>query len=412
MRSSRRRVSLALLTLVVGCGAPAEETGTSAQFAMVCGRGPTVEGIDVSEYQRTVDWAMVRASGRRYAIARVAHLPRIDPTFARNWAGIRAAGMIRGAYLYFDPNADAAMQADIVVNAVGRLRPGDLPVTLDVEKPQPGLPAPDVYAARIRTFVQRVTAGTGRAPMIYTGAYYWPSYVRTREFNTLPLWHAQYTSARCPTIADAWSDWSFWQYSSTGRVPGITGNVDLDRFNGTFEELQRLAGIGTAMDASVPRDATIDAPRADIPRPDAARMDAPIDVQRNDIGADTPRADAPRDAPDAAVDAPRPTDVSAPDVVTEDAPAEDVPAQDAVVEDVPEAVEPAAETGGCGCRTSASRARGTWVIALLGLSLARRRRAQARRASRASQRAISDSTSARAASSEDCSVAASVPPRA
>lgn len=248
MSSTRRSASLASLALIASCSAPSVERGNTGR-ALVCGRGPTVEGIDVSEYQREVDWAQVRASGRRYAIARVAHLPRIDATFARNWEGIRAAGMIRGAYLYFDPSADAAMQADIVVRAVGRLGPGDLPVILDVEKPPPGLPPADAYAARIRVFVARVTEGTGRAPLIYTGARYWPAHVRTREFNALPLWHAQYTTARCPTIADAWSDWTFWQYSSTGRVPGISGDVDLDRFNGTFEELQRLAGEATSADA-------------------------------------------------------------------------------------------------------------------------------------------------------------------
>ena len=50
------------------------------------------------------------------------------------------------------------------------------------------------------------------------------------------LWIAHWTTASAPTVpADAWggNGWSFWQYTSSGSVPGITGRVDLDRFNGT-----------------------------------------------------------------------------------------------------------------------------------------------------------------------------------
>ena len=401
MSPSRRRIAFAVAALVASVGgcSDGDRTERATQFAMVCGRGPTVEGIDVSEYQRTVDWAMVRASGRRYAIARVAHLPRVDPTFPRNWAGMRAAGLIRGAYLYFDPSVDAAMQADLVVNAVGRLGPGDLPVTLDVEKPQPGLPAPDVYAARIRVFVERVTAGTGRPPMIYTGAYYWPNYVRTRDFNALPLWHAQYTStARCPTIADAWSDWSFWQYSSTGRVPGIAGNVDLDRFNGTLSALEALAGIAAPMDAATPRDATVDA-RADAPRADVlSRFDVAADVRPMDGGEDAPGRDAAADVVRDDADATAMNDAA-------EAPTQDagpLGAADAATDEAP-------ADGGCGCRTrGASRRPVAWSLVVL---LAAWRCRQLRRASRASQRASSASTAARAVSSEAMSPATSPPPR-
>ena len=38
----------------------------------------------------------------------------------------------------------------------------------------------------------------------------------------------------------AWSDWTFWQDSSTGMVPGISGNVDLDQFNGTLDDLHKF----------------------------------------------------------------------------------------------------------------------------------------------------------------------------
>lgn len=259
MSRSHRRGALALL-LTLGCSGRTPRS-PPPRFAIVCGRGPTVEGVDVSEYQGEVDWSAVRASGRRFAIARIAHAPRVDARFETNWRGIRAAGMIRGAYLYFSPAHDVAAQADSIARAVGRLGPGDLPVALDIEKPPPGLPSPADYAARIAELVARVTQSTGRAPMIYTGAYYWRLRVRSDAFKSLPLWHPQYAPVRCPSIAPPWSAWALWQYSSTGRVPGVRGDVDLDRFNGDLAALERLAG-GPA-------------PIADAGAPDAISPDAP-----------------------------------------------------------------------------------------------------------------------------------------
>jgi len=196
---------------------------------VVCGHGPIVEGIDVSYYQGTIDWGAVAGAGIRFAIVRVSDGTGFDdPQFAANWSGARAAGLYRGVYQFFRPRQDPVAQADIVVAAVGRLGPGDLPAVCDVEAPMPGV-SPAEYARVLRLWVYRVTAGTGRPPIIYTGRYYWDPYVASSAFNTLPLWHAQYTGAACPNINDRWSDWAMWQYTSVGRVAGITGNVDRDR---------------------------------------------------------------------------------------------------------------------------------------------------------------------------------------
>lgn len=259
----RRTLGPAVLLAALGaCGGPAGEVDRTVEETVVCGRGPTVEGVDVSQWQSTVDWPMVRAAGKRFAIARILHWPTRDTQFDRNWREIRANGLIRGAYVYFDPRIDVATQADVVVRAVGRLGQGDLPVTMDIEQPPPGLPSPTGYAAMVRDLADRIEAGTGQRPMIYTGRYYWPTHVRTTEFRDHPLWHAQYTTTQpCASIADAWRDWAFWQYSSTGRVSGIRGNVDLDRYNGTYAELQRLAGFPAPFDGGTLLDAAVRDPR-------------------------------------------------------------------------------------------------------------------------------------------------------
>lgn len=368
---ARHLLPLSALLSTAACGGPTERIDRAVGEAVVCGRGPTVEGIDVSQYQATVNWPMVRAAGKRFAIARILHWPVRDTQFERNWREIRANGLIRGAYIYFDPRFEVAAQADVVVRAVGRLGEGDLPVTLDIEQPNPGLPTPARSVEVIRDLAARVEAGTGRAPMIYTGRYYWPNYVRSTEFRDLPLWHAQYTTTQpCPYIADAWRDWAFWQYSSTGRVSGITGNVDLDRFNGSYAELQRLAGFG-AMDAGTPRDAAVarDVPTIrDVPTPrdatstdgGSSRLDvAPADVHVAADVAEVPQADAP--SPDVSPE----TDVvlSAPDVSTPDVP-----------EETDVGVEAPAPPAGCACRAGAIDHRSPVALALAALFFTLRRR--------------------------------------
>ncbi|MGE0792176.1 MAG: glycoside hydrolase family 25 protein [Sandaracinaceae bacterium] len=268
-------VALALASCVSPVPYPDDgDVGFAEDELVVCGRGPTVEGIDVSYYQNQPNWAAVAGAGIKFAIVRIGDGTFRDPEFARNWSETRANGIIRGAYQFFRPGTDPIVQADIVVSAVGRLGPGDLPVTIDVEAPSPGV-SPAVYTQRIHQWVDRVTAGTGKAPIIYTGRYYWDPYVASSDFASSPLWHAQYTTASCPNINDRWNDWAFWQYTSTGRVAGISGNVDRNRWNGTLAELQAFANSNSPprgfLDA-----ATCSEIRGWAQDPDAA--DAPIDV--------------------------------------------------------------------------------------------------------------------------------------
>lgn len=198
--------------------------------------GPnTVPGIDVSYWQGTVNWSQVAGAGYKFAIARISHgTQTIDHTFPTNWAGIKNAGMIRGAYQYFAPTQSVDAQAQIVINAVGQLQDGDLPAVLDLETGNPTV-------AQIQRWMDLVTAGTGKVPIIYTGSYFWQDHVGSSAFASYPLWTAHYTT-ECPLIPDNWAGWRFWQYTDSGSVPGISGNVDLDRFNGTLAELQEFAG--------------------------------------------------------------------------------------------------------------------------------------------------------------------------
>ena len=225
--------------------------GIRSLTARVCADGETTAGVDVSYYQGNVDWARVRASGVAFAYVRVSDGEAFkDPKFARNWSGTQAAGVIRGAYQFFRPAQDAAAQADILIHAIGAYTPGDLPPVLDVEATG-GLSAKTI-ATRIKTWSDRVTAALGVQPIIYTGKYFWRDQVGgSKAFDAAPLWIAQYTS-KCPDLPSPWTRWAIWQSSAKGRVDGISGNVDLDKFNGSLAQLQAFAAGSSPMPSAQP----------------------------------------------------------------------------------------------------------------------------------------------------------------
>jgi lysozyme len=231
--------------LAAGCG-PADESDENVGEAWleseVCGDGPTLPGVDVSYYQDVVDWNAMAADGIVFAVARISHGTSFDdPQFANNWQGMKDAGIVRAAYQYFDPADDIAAEAQKVIDAVGWLAPGDLPPVIDVE--QTSGVGPAGIAAAVGTWLDLVEAGTGRKPIIYTGRYFWQDNVGSDAYADYPLWHAQYTTAPCPNIADQWSDWAIWQYTSSGNVGGITP-IDRNRFNGDEVALHDLAADG------------------------------------------------------------------------------------------------------------------------------------------------------------------------
>lgn len=234
---------LAAVALLASCAA--EEPFTNADqiesAATVCGSGPTVKGVDVSYYQGNIDWAAAKNDGVEFAFVRISDgLGTIDNKFEQNWAGTKAAGILRGAYQFFRPNQDAIAQADLFLDKLGTMEANDLPPVIDVEAA--GGLGPAAIAAQVGIWIDRVKAATGMTPIIYTGFYFWRDSVGAAEFPGSPLWHAQYTSAECPNIPPPWTDWALWQFTASGRVDGIAGDVDTNRFNGTREQLLALTG--------------------------------------------------------------------------------------------------------------------------------------------------------------------------
>jgi len=216
------------------------------QCAVSCADGPTLDGIDVSYWQGNINWDSVAQTNMAFAFIRTGDGYFEDPQFERNWSEARRVGLLRGAYHYFRPNKDIDEQADIMISKLGTLQAGDLPPVIDLEdESMYGSYSRATVIAKIHQFMDRVEAGTGRRVMIYTGYYWWNDIIGNDggAFADNPLWIAQY-GPTCPKIPDNWPRWTFFQTASTGRVSGISGNVDLDLFNGTMADLESLAEGG------------------------------------------------------------------------------------------------------------------------------------------------------------------------
>lgn len=197
-----------------------------------CADGPTVPGIDVSYHQDRIDWKKVQRAGIRFAFVRVSDgLTVDDPEFARNWDGARAQHIARGAYQFFRPEEDALAQADKLIAAIARDK-GELPPVIDVEVT--GGLAPAKLARQVSLWIDRVRSRLDVEPIIYTSPDFWRDEVGGADLSAQPLWVAHYTRD-CPRVPAPWTRWTFWQYSKSGRVPGIKGNVDLNVYQGELE---------------------------------------------------------------------------------------------------------------------------------------------------------------------------------
>jgi len=244
--------------------------------AATCADGTTTFGIDVSKWQADIDWADVKADGVKYAFIRVSHgVNTIDAFFDDNWEGAGAQGILRGAYQFFEPGQNAMTQADILLDRMGPLQPGDLPPVIDVES-HGNLPAAEVAAA-VKTWVDHVEAELGVKPIVYTGRYFWQDYVKSPAFADYPLWIAHYTSG-CPNLPLQWADWTFHQYSDKGSVDGVDGPCDVNKFNGDVNALLDFAvgggcGDGTCSGSEDSDSCQADCPPCGVIGPDGATID-------------------------------------------------------------------------------------------------------------------------------------------
>jgi GH25 family lysozyme M1 (1,4-beta-N-acetylmuramidase) len=258
LRPSPRLVSvLALLPMLTASAVTATSTfAATAPTAF----GPeavvtAVDGPDVSSYQHSggvaINWPSVRKSGREFAIVKTTEgMSYVNPWFGRDYAGIKAAAMVRGSYHFARPGrpigSSASAQAKYYVSRLGSVTTTKtLPPALDLETTG-GLSRAELVVWA-QDFLLDVRALTGRTPMIYSYPYFWQhSLGDPAALARYPLWMATYEGAVDPSAA-------LWQYTASAAVSGIRGGVDMSRVTvGTEWPALSDGSMPTAWPATVP----------------------------------------------------------------------------------------------------------------------------------------------------------------
>ena len=186
------------------------------------------KGIDVSAWQKEIDWDKVKASGVQFAIIRCGYgsdiVSQDDKYFQRNIAECERIGMPYGIYLY--SYADSVEKAKSEAEHTLRLIKGhapSYPIYYDLEDANStGKCSKSLILEMAKTYIG-ILESNGYCAGIYANKYWNTTYLTDELYNTKPRWIAQYY-AECTYNGD----YGIWQYSSSGKVDGINGNVDMN----------------------------------------------------------------------------------------------------------------------------------------------------------------------------------------
>lgn len=215
---------------------------TEADFALdeatgriTCLSREALTGIDVSSHQGDIDWAAVAGDGISFAMLRIGNRGysqgglQADSSFETNLAGARDNGLLVGCYFFSQAVSveEAQEEADFVLSLLAD-RPMDLPVVFDWEHIEGqeearsnNVDSETVTACAI-AFCDRI-AQAGYQTAIYRNGMLGYLHYDVSQLEAYDAWYAEY--AAWPSYAYAFN---LWQYSDTGTVAGISGNVDLD----------------------------------------------------------------------------------------------------------------------------------------------------------------------------------------
>ena len=189
-------------------------------------------GIDVSKHNGNIDWEAVKNSGVSYVIIRCGYRGYStgvlveDPKFRSNIKGAKAAGLKVGAYFFSQAvnEVEAVEEASMAIDLVKGYGL-NYPLFLDVEGSggrADGI-SRETRTAVCKTFCQTVQ-NSGIQAGVYANKTWFTEKISTASLTSYKLWLAQYASA--PTYTATRYD--LWQYSSKGKVSGISGNVDMN----------------------------------------------------------------------------------------------------------------------------------------------------------------------------------------
>lgn len=209
-----------------------------------------VTGIDISHHNGTINWNLVNKRQVEFVFCKATQGKAYkDELLQTNMSELARLDFTRGAYHFFSfMGVTAKEQADnfLSCNIDFKLK-GVLPPVIDVE--WQATQAINNYiiqnrkacAQKIQDWLDQVEKATKRKPIIYTAKGFWNDILgNPAGFEQYPLWVASYRTDK-PTMPGNWTAYQLWQYTEKGQVEGIAGNIDKNIFNGSRQQLKKLA---------------------------------------------------------------------------------------------------------------------------------------------------------------------------
>lgn len=196
-----------------------EETG------IVTRQGFT-NGIDVSHNNGPVNWQQVASSGVQFAFIKASEgITLQDPQFSKNVSGAKGAGLRAYAYHFYIPGDDAAAQAQNFLNQINGSGVTAIAVDLESEGGDYILRGSDSDTPNLQNFLDLIAAA-GLPIFIYATDGFIQDNYPSAGLSSFQRWNAHYSDTQPETA------WVVWQYSPSGQVPGVSGDVDLNYWNG------------------------------------------------------------------------------------------------------------------------------------------------------------------------------------
>ena len=231
MGLAKRMEAIQVMIVPAGAKAPGSTSNTSISYSK--------HGIDVSKWQGAINWTSVRNSGIQFAMVRVSYGTTLDGMYAKNIDGASGVGLPVGVYCYSTATTPegAAAEAQAVINAIkGHNVTYPIAYDLEDEAIQGGL-SKERRHAMILAF-KKVVENNGYSFILYVNKNWADNYIDVSSLSGVDLWLARYRSESLGFDNDSDTGSSkitfspnlvkMWQYSSTGSVSGIVGNVDMN----------------------------------------------------------------------------------------------------------------------------------------------------------------------------------------
>lgn len=200
------------------------EDGSMASECVVTVNNAAIKGIDVSKWQKTIDWAAVKSDGIEFAMIRATYgSSSIDPMFETNYNEAKENDIAVGVYHYSYATTVATAAAEVKF-LISKLNGKQLeyPICVDVEDSSQSSLSKKTLTDIVITYLTELE-NAGYYPMIYANAAWYTGKLDNTRLLAYDHWLAQWGNSITYT-----GSVNMWQYSSTGIISGISGNVDLD----------------------------------------------------------------------------------------------------------------------------------------------------------------------------------------